>query len=905
MNLKHKLKPLQRAGVISALLVFGMGFLLLAFDSRISRALTRASYDWSFGLTRFAQPDISQSKVVIVYIDEDSLKALNQPLNTPMDRKLHAKLLDRLTAEGAKAVVMDIVFSDPGPDKNADEQFAGAIGSNGRVILGADYSPGEALNSVAFRSITPVYDPFARVANRIGLVVLQPDSDFLVRQHFHHLTEIPGAPPSLSWSAAELAGLKLTRDVATGQTKRWIYYYGPPETIPYVSYKQALSDDGVVPGFFKGKVVFVGARPMTSSLIEKRDELRNPYPSANKEFIFMPMVEVHATQFLNLQRGDWLTRPTPATESLIVAIAAFLFGFGLLRFRPLIATAAAVAGALVFVLLAQSLFAERHVWFAWLIVVAVQIPSALLCSVIFRSLEWIAQRRKLEEERRRADERIREQAALLDKAHDAILVHDLSWRVQYWNKSAEALYGWAFEEIKHKDLRTEVLGMEGGQLLDGLQIALAKGEWLGELKQLSRSGKKLIVQSRWTLVRDDVGNPHSVLVINTDVTEQKQLEAQFLRTQRMESIGTLAGGIAHDLNNVLAPIIMGVELLKIKAQDDSSRTMLATMANSAKRGSDMVKQVLSFARGHEGERTPVQVGHLVREMQKIVKETFPKNIDFQVYVDKVKPILGDATQIHQILLNLCVNARDAMPNGGKILVSIKDVRLSQPEAERFVGAKPIEYVLLSASDTGTGIPPEIIDKIFEPFFTTKEIGKGTGLGLSTVISIIKSHGGFLDLQTEVGKGTAFNVYLPAAESSTAAIAATTLSPELWGKGETVLVVDDEPAILDLTKSLLGHYGYKVVTAAHGADALALYSQYKDKIEIVLMDMMMPVMDGPTAIRALRQQQSDLKVIAISGLMQSESIKTRLGDPGIPFLPKPFTTETLLEQIRKLIVPAAG
>ena len=901
MKFKAKLPSLHLAGVFSALLVFGLGFLLLAVDSRMSRVLTRASYDWSFGLTRFAQPDIAASKVVIVYIDEDSLRAFNQPLNLPMDRKLHARLLNRLTAEGAKAVVMDIVFSDPGPDEVADEQFAGAVSFNSRVILGADYNPGNALSSVAFRSITPVYEPFARVANRVGLVVLQPDSDFLVRRHFHHLTEIPEAPPSLSWSAAEMVGLKATRDAATSRAAKWIYYYGPPETIPYVSYKQALSADGVPPGFFKGKVVFIGSRPMTSSFIEKRDELRNPYPSANKEFIFMPMVEVHATEFLNLQRGDWLTRPSPLTETLIVGVAAFVFGFGLLRFRPLVATALAVLGALATVLLAQSLFATQHLWFAWLMVVAVQIPGALLFAVIYHSLEWIVQRRKLEEERRRAGERIREQAALLDKAHDAILVHDLSWRVQYWNKSAETLYGWSFEEIRNKDLRTEGVNLNVTQLLEALQQALAKGEWLGELKQLSRSGKKLTVQSRWTLVRDDQGNPQSVLVINTDVTEQKQLEAQFLRTQRMESIGTLAGGIAHDLNNVLAPIMMGVELLKAKAQDESSRTMLATMASSAKRGSDMVKQVLSFARGHEGERTAVQASHLVREMQKIVKETFPKNIDFQVYVEKANPILGDATQIHQILLNLCVNARDAMSEGGKLMASIKDVCLSQAEADRFVGAKPIPYVLLSVSDTGTGIPPEIIDKIFEPFFTTKEIGKGTGLGLSTVISIIKSHGGFLDLQTEVGKGTAFNVYLPAAESSTAATAAAGLPPELMGKGEMILVVDDEPAVLELTKGLLSHYGYNVITARHGADALALYAQYQDKIEAVVMDMMMPVMDGPTAIRALKQQRSDLKVIAISGLMQGDNVRARL-DQSIPFLPKPFTTQHLLEQLRNLLWP---
>jgi PAS domain S-box-containing protein len=905
MKLHRTLRRFMRAALICSLAIFILGFLLLAFDSRLSRALTRASYDWSFGLTRFAQPDLSGSKVVIVYIDEDSLKELDQPLNAPMDRRLHARLLDRLRADGAKAVVMDIVFSDPGPDPKADQEFVRALKANGRVVLGADYAPGEARNSISFKTITQVYAPFAQAANRIGLVVLQPDSDFLVRQHFHQLADVPDAPPSLSWAAAELAGVKSVRDPKAKQARRWVYYYGPPESIPFVSYKQALSADGVAPGFFRGKTVFVGARPMTSSFIEKRDELRNPYPAPNKEFIFMPMVEVHATQFLNLMRNDWLTRPPMPAETLVLAFAGFVFGFGLLRFRPLVATVVALAGALVVILIAQTLFAAEHVWFPWSLIVAVQIPCALLYSVVTRSLEWMAQRRKLEAARRRAGERIREQAALLDKARDAIIVHDLNWRVHYWNKSAEELYGWTAAEAKQQGLRSAVSAMEKDKLLEYCQIALAKGEWAGELKQSSRTGRKLIVQSRWTLVRDAAGAPQSLLVINTDITEQKQLEAQFLRTQRMESIGTLAGGIAHDLNNVLAPIMMGVELLKTKAQDDSSKTMLATMANSAKRGSDMVKQVLSFARGVEGDRTPVQITHLLREMQKIVKETFPKDIDFQVYAEKVKPILGDATQIHQILLNLCVNARDAMPNGGKILVTIKDVLLSQSDAAKFVGAKPIDYVLLSVADTGSGIPAEIIDKIFEPFFTTKEIGKGTGLGLSTVISIIKSHGGFLDLQTEVGKGTAFNVYLPAAESSAVAVASSDLLPELWGKGETVMVVDDEPAILDLTRGILSHYGYKVVTAAHGADALALFAQYQEKVQVVLMDMMMPVMDGPTAIRELRQRRADLKVIAISGLMQPDLIKNRIGDAAIPYLPKPFTTQKLLENIRALLPAGAA
>ncbi len=533
-----------------------------------------------------------------------------------------------------------------------------------------------------------------------------------------------------------------------------------------------------------------------------------------------------------------------------------------------------------------------------MIIVAVQIPCALLYAIVFRSLEWYAQRRKLEEERARAQARIGEQAALLDKAADAIIVHDVNWRAQYWNKSAEELYGWSFAEVQALNLRTDVFKTDETKLLEALQAVLAKGEWSGELKQSSKAGRALIIQSRWTLVRDEAGKPKSILVINTDVTEQKNLEAQFLRTQRMESIGTLAGGIAHDLNNVLAPIMMGVEMMKMSAKDEFTNKMLSTMSSSAKRGSDMVKQVLTFARGHEGEKTVLQLSHLVREMQKIVKDTFPKSIDFSTELgENLWPILGDATQIHQIILNLCVNARDAMPDGGKLVLAAKNVALTEEQAVKFAGAKAIQYVLLSSSDSGTGIPPEIIEKIFEPFFTTKEIGKGTGLGLSTVISIIKSHGGFLDLQTQVGKGTTFNVYLPAAESAVVTAAAPISPDALRGQGETIMLVDDEPGVLQVTKYMLTHYGYNVVTAIHGADALALYPQCRDKLKVVIMDMMMPVMDGPMAIRELRQLDPKLKIIAISGLMAGDKIQERIGGEGVMFIPKPFATEKLLVALR--------
>jgi PAS domain S-box-containing protein len=614
-------------------------------------------------------------------------------------------------------------------------------------------------------------------------------------------------------------------------------------------------------------------------------------------------VEVHATEYLNLMRGDWLRRRSGTAEILILAATALVFSFGLLRFPPLVATGLAAVGALGFVFVAQAGFRAQHVWFPWLIPVAVEIPLALFISVISHSLEWIAQHRKLQDERRRADLRIRDQAALLDKAQDAIIVHDLEWRARYWNKSAERLYGWTSDEVKGKDLRLEIFKTEGTALLGALEETLARGEWMGELRQLTKDGEELLIQSRWTLVRDEEGKPRSIFLINTNITEQKRLEAQFLRTQRVESIGTLASGIAHDLNNVLSPILMGVQLLKTRTSDEAGQKMLTTMESSAQRGRDMIRQLLTFGRGQEGARKLLYFKDVAGEMQKIIAETFPKAIEVEVKMEETHPVMGDATQLHQILMNLCVNARDAMPKGGRIVISTKNLTLSKAQAAKFIGAKAGEYVLLSVADSGTGIPREIMHRVFEPFFTTKEQGKGTGLGLSTVMAIVKTHGGFLDVQSDPGKGTTFKIYLPRAEIIDRLEERVGPAKALRGKGETVLVVDDDDAVLEMTTGLLTHYGYKVVTARNGADAIALYAQHKDLIKLVIMDLMMPVMDGNAAIRALKKEEPAVRVLATSGLAQSERARDVAGNDDVPFVPKPCPSDKLLEQIRTLLRPA--
>ena len=501
-------------------------------------------------------------------------------------------------------------------------------------------------------------------------------------------------------------------------------------------------------------------------------------------------------------------------------------------------------------------------------------------------------------ERQRSQQKIREQAALLDIATDAIIVRSLEDKILFWNKGAERLYGWQVEEVLDQNANWLLYEEESLPQLQQVQSELFQtGEWQGELHQVTNADKEIIVYSRWTLVRRDE-KPKSILVVNTDITEKKQLEAQFLRAQRLESIGTLASGIAHDLNNVLAPILMTAQLLETQLHDERSQRLLPIVVANAKRGPALVKQVLSFARGLEGSYATLQVRHLIAEIRQIANQTFPKSIE--IYTDlapNLWAVSGDATQLHQVLMNLVVNARDAMPNGGTLSVSAENFFIDENYAWMQLEAKVGPYILITVVDTGVGMSAEIKERIFEPFFTTKELGKGTGLGLSTVMGIVKSHGGFVNVYSEIGKGTQFQVYLPAVETmETLVERKQNPSP---GNGELILVVDDEAAIREATKTSLETYNYKVLTASDGIEAIALYAEHRDRITLVVVDMLMPAMDGSTTIRTLQKINPQIKIIATSGLASKEHLD--LVDTGVKtFLSKPYTAQDLLQTITRVL-----
>lgn len=502
----------------------------------------------------------------------------------------------------------------------------------------------------------------------------------------------------------------------------------------------------------------------------------------------------------------------------------------------------------------------------------------------------------------RAEEQIREQAALLEHAQDAIVVRDLQDQITYWNKSAERIFGWSAAEIVGKNGRELLHSVNPSHFDQAKQIVLGTGEWTGPLVLAGRDGREISVSSRWTLVRDAEGQPKSILIIDTDVTEKRKLEEQLFRAQRMESIGTLTGGIAHDLNNILSPIAMSVEMLRLKYVDEESRGWLKILQDSVERGGSMVQQVLSFARGNEGKRIEIQPRHLLVELVKILRDTFPKSIDVQFNLPRdLWTVTADPTQLHQILMNLCVNARDAMPHGGLLTLTAMNHIVDQNYARMNHDARIGEFVRLTVTDNGTGMDDEIVDRIFEPFFTTKPMGEGTGLGLSATLAIVQSHGGFLDVDSEIGRGTRMRVYLPASTDATPRSETDETVKRLpSGRGELVLVVDDEDSIRQITRSTLETFGYQVLTAGDGTEALALFAQHRDKIAVVITDMMMPFMDGIATIRALKRLRPNLKIISASGLAGERKMPESVRASVEVFLSKPYNAEMLLTSLSKVL-----
>jgi signal transduction histidine kinase/CheY-like chemotaxis protein len=428
----------------------------------------------------------------------------------------------------------------------------------------------------------------------------------------------------------------------------------------------------------------------------------------------------------------------------------------------------------------------------------------------------------------------------------------------------------------------------------------ATGEWRGEFRLRTKAGDLVIVESTWSLVVENDGRPRSILYIDTDVTERRKLETQLLRAQRMESIGTLAGGVAHDLNNVLTPILLAIELLGTKMATAEDRQLIEKTKASATHGAALVQQLLAFARGADAKRTRIDPCAALGDLQPLIRQSLPPAIEFKVLPNGATcPIQADATQFNQVMINLCLNARDSMPQGGKLEIRTQNVEVDAALAQVNPGARSGAHVCISVVDSGTGIPPQIVEKIFDPFFTTKAAGKGTGLGLSMVAGILKSHNGFVQVDSEPGRGSSFHLFFPADCGPVPAVTRVDSRPPSRGKGEGILLIDDEPSVRDTLQLLLQRAGYRVFPAEDGKSGIAEFERHHADISLLITDMMLPDQIGTQVVKTLRQKSPSLPVIAISGMMASGNFDELLEmKPAVECLGKPLSPAALLGAVRR-------
>ncbi len=526
-----------------------------------------------------------------------------------------------------------------------------------------------------------------------------------------------------------------------------------------------------------------------------------------------------------------------------------------------------------------------------------------LIPTIERELEEVKNRqgrREVEEALRVSEERYRD---LVENAHDIIYSHDLEGNYTSMNKAGEVITGYTLEEVLKLNVLKTVAPEYRPKAKEMLERKLT-GERITayELEIMAKDGGRIIVEVNTKLEYDD-GVPVGVQGIARDVTARKQLEEQLRQSQKMDAVGQLAGGIAHDFNNLLTAISGYSELTlrRLKA-DDPLRHNLEEIKKAGDRAASLTRQLLAFSRKQVLQPKVLNLNSIVSNVENMLGRLIGENIELRT---SLSPDLGsvkaDPGQIEQVLLNLAVNSRDAMVEGGKLMIETANVYLDEEYARQHIAVEPGHFVLLAVSDDGIGMDEEIRTRIFEPFFTTKAVGKGTGLGLSTVYGIVKQSGGSIWVYSEAGIGTTFKIYLPRVDTPVE----NYRRPEDWmgdlsGTG-TILLAEDEELVRNLTSEVLQLYGYSVLEASGGREALQICERYADSIDLLITDVVMPEMSGRELADRLKQLRPDVKVLFMSGYTDNAIVHQGVLDAGANFIQKPFAPEVLANKVREILL----
>lgn len=534
--------------------------------------------------------------------------------------------------------------------------------------------------------------------------------------------------------------------------------------------------------------------------------------------------------------------------------------------------------------------------------------TSILALLIYLAVSLMARRKYSRRLEKQVEQRTRElkqseekYRTLFQESRDAIFTSTPEGRFLEINPAAVRLFGY--------DSAEELLAVDIPQALyfdinerHAFQEKMSTDGFVTnfEMRLRRKDGKPIKALLSSTAVYDEQGSVIAYRGFLKDITENLELKERLAHAQRMESVGLLAGGIAHDFNNILGGILGYASLLKLKInEDDPHYKYIDTIEESAVRGADLTNQLLVFARKKEGKRAHIDLNRIVEETVKIIRSTFPKTIEIEKSLsNNTVTVLGDETQLHQIVMNLCVNARDAINEKGIISFKTGRVKLDKISAQKYVDAVPGEYVVLDVGDTGVGMDSAVQKKIFEPFFSTKEQGKGTGLGLSMVYGFVRSHEGFIDVKSALGKGTLFRIFLPANASAETVKKNKIKVPE--NGSELILVVDDEEIMRSFLKQALENHGYKVLLAKNGLEGLEIFRQNKDKIKLIILDMLMPKMSGSEALIKIRETDQDIKVIIASGYSDEDKLKAIKNMDIAGFIQKPFKLKDLLSQIRTIL-----